>query len=396
MEPIRPAAIYSISPWRTFEHAGVSKNGKRLLWAGGLSLRERLGQRDAGALRRFVNIHHATPNAGLKTMVKFASDYGPLGLCRDHHLPIRHLSSHALGEIQRLLDQQARELLLSPEAGDSEGDQQSEEPEDGLWWSLRPCDGPLRGRSRLPKLRTPAGEVEAAHAEEIADWLRYADLLGGIVAVSWQLQTDRVADYRDFKRLQPLLDQRVASLPWKPRWDVDRELPEDIKDSPPPSDVPPLDLTFDADPTTVKIPDPEDPENLISVPLQFGGKGSVITKERERAAAEMKALQQRLLELALDRLIEQVDLRVRVRWTGRGARLTYGGGTFLGVLVAQLALTLGGHDALAVCDLCRTTWDPRSASWPRSGEGQGTYCPCHANPTDRNRHRRRVGLRAAN
>lgn len=113
-------------------------------------------------------------------------------------------------------------------------------------------------------------------------------------------------------------------------------------------------------------------------------KGSLDLRSRE-----IQRTQKRMLSKVMDDLIRLADLRARFDWDERpAARLTYGGGTLFGALIAQLTLTIGGLNAFAVCDFCRTTWQPEQ--WPRGGPNDNTLCETHQNEADKAKLRRRV------
>lgn len=391
-------AIYSMHPWEAYEDA-VLRTGL-IRWGGQPRSITRLGRTDARQTIRFLELSRlseTSPDKARKSALTLAQHFGPLGLCGEHRLPLGHLPEESLRHVQRLLD----ELHTGPwDVGDPD-----EVDEDPPWWSLQPCsttiNSPWRAdidgdgvddRVRPRRVRTDDGRrLTLRWQEHETDWLAWSGILSGMVAVAWQVQRSQIADYRQVRRLQPLLDIPVEVFSWQPRWDKSgllRSYQTDRKAHP---DVP-LSSGAGLATGTVHVRHPDTGE-LVEVPAALA-KGSALSAERRAAENRMLRDQRRALEAAMDRLILLTDLRARLRWKDGAARMTYGGGTLLGALVAQVALRLGGHEALAVCDLCRVTWDPSAdGTWPRGGPNDGTYCPRHNNPTDRMRHRRRIRAR---
>lgn len=327
----------------------------------------RLGRSEADVLAMYLRL--PVDRGSASDLLRIAKRLGPLGLCREHDLPVCHLPDWALRQVQRRLD-----TLAEPLGGD----------DDDVWWAIDTCDRPSRARTTV--LRTGRAKGTAVLAQEsVEGWRRWAEVLYGINTVAWRIQVNKPATAEALLRLQPLVDTPVEHLLRSHPSFVEASAADD-----PHRDVPLVNFSEGTSRAMVVIRHPLTGAQ-VSVPLALGAKASILLAERQRRIEAALDDQRRLHEAALHRLIALVDLRARVEWEGSAARLTYGGGTGLGALVAQLTLRIGGHNALAVCDLCRVTWDPERTGWPRAGPRDGTYCPAHSNPADRRRHRRRVG-----
>lgn len=367
--PALERPIYTLAPWPTYEAAWLTTRAPRVLcWAGASALSRKVSGRDSSMLRDFVSLFSLPPEGRDERLIELATRFGPLGLCGPHGRPTGHLPAGPLREVQRALDD-------------------AERGEDGgPWWGLSPCsDAP-----KVDRVRTKVAQGRrhwAVVTEPVEAWIEWAGILYGVIAVAWRLQRGRPGDLDDWRLLDPALPAPA---------DVMAGWTEDTTEgaiAPQRGVARPL---FDFDESVSGEPyltgDP--PGSLYEVSRPYEQQRLSVRRWWEAASRENLVIAQRgMLGVVVDELCRLGDLRIRFGWGGDGApRLSYGGGSFFGALVAQLSLVVGGVYALAICDYCREPFEP--TTWPRSGPKDSVYCPRHqSDGAAKARHRRRTGRR---
>jgi hypothetical protein len=429
-------AVYTLAPWPTYDSVWMTTGKTRTLcWGGGQTARRRLsGPRDL-LLRDFALLHRLAGADLEAEAVRLATTYGPLGLCVRHHSPVAHMSKPMVRAVQRALDHLV-------ETGEEDGD----------WWRLSPCDlrEPPPKRYTMPRTKPAVVAARAEPLAAWVHWSQVISGVIAVAWSIQRGQGADLAEWRLLD--PTMLTKVDYTAPWNDRYDEDRvriartpitnewlgvpvesiEKIEDLGDgrlrvhatdptggasriivrSPRKSDesrrqrrrasagarsAEPLDdglVHFGTytDPTTGKevsfVDDGSGGDGITYIPYEQ------MTPAQRKASQglwsrEVQRTQKLLVSKVMEDLIRLADLRAQFDWDERPAsRLTYGGGTLFGALIAQLTLTIGGANAFAVCDFCRTTWQPEQ--WPRGGPNDNTLCEAHQTEADKARLRRRV------
>lgn len=364
MELALDIANYSLGAWPTYEQTWITRDSY-LCWGGTRAIRRRLTGQERKVLRSFANLVLSISEARLRKKVEgLARRFGPLGLCQSHQLPVAHLPAPVLRHVAASLDRTY--------------------PEGGPWARLCSCDIQAPNRSRQHSFGGTT--TRSVVVEPLARWTEWSNITAGLIAIAARLQFGRPASRDQWRQVASItpFDAQVV-LDWPDRTHDCRSGGRTRTDQ---DDVPVFNLADGEAPTLVTVTHPTT-KRAVKI-SSTSGQASAITKHLEHEKVELLRQQHRLFETVLNNLVHLVGFTPQLRWDEPCATITYAGRTFLGALVAQLLLSVGGVNAFAVCDYCRAVFDPGDR-WPRSGEKDHIFCPKHSNPTDRRRLTRRTG-----
>lgn len=366
----------AVVPLQVPNRVWLSEDQGSVCWSAGSGHLASLDAQHANLLIRFARLHLLPAEAVAEEVVNLVATYGPLGLCR-HGLPAGHVPSRVAKTIRRDLD------LLDADDAD-----------DPIWWQWKPCSRP--GGTWVP----PGNGRKLAGSEGLADWLRTSRETAALIAAAAAVRRLREAAAQD------LGDQTAA-----PRRPVSLRL--DL------GDLMPLGRLLDAPLDLVALwtdeTDPDGYRRLVHVAgldrdplgprpddLTLAGAYDRRVEEADadrlpytrRASEALGRELERITQRALQNWLDDGDLRVKVIFdkdTGE-TTMRWGNGGLFSALAMQMAMTVGGIHALAVCDPCRRVFRP--SPWPKVGDH--LYCEvCRADPQAYAALRKRISRQAA-
>lgn len=364
------AALAAVAPLRIPNRVWISEDRSSVCWSAGTGQMATIESPHADLLILLARLHLLPAEAVADQVATIVRTFGPLGLCH-HGLPAGHLPSRVVAVVQRDLDE------LAGETGE-------EEP---IWWQWQPCS--RQGASWVPYGR----QRGFAGSERLADWLRVSREAAALIGI-WAA-VRRFREAASGPSGDTVLGLRAA-IPLPELADVqplDRLLPAaldlvaiwtDVTD---PHGRRRLvhETGTDADPIGPRPEDPAAAEDYDRRLARVDTYRLGLTKQTDAIRREL----QRIGQLALQQWLDEGDLRVHLvldKATSE-TKMRWGNGGLFSVIAMQMAMTIGGVHALAVCDACRRAFRPKP--WPNIGDH--LYCDvCRADPKAYARLRKRV------
>ncbi|MGI8757132.1 MAG: hypothetical protein ACR2MB_15015 [Acidimicrobiales bacterium] len=359
----------------------LSEDTGSVCWSAGTGRMATIDSSPADLLIRFAQLHLLPAEAAAEEVLDLVATYGPLGLCH-HGLPAGHLPRRVIQTVRRDLDELA-------------GDTADEEP---IWWQWQPCSQPGAPWMPYGKQRGWAG------SERVADWLRTSRETAALISAAAATRRLRESAAKRSGAETPAI-RRSASV----------RLPE-LADLAPLDRLLPAPLDLVAIWTDVTDPDghrrlvhetgvdrdpigprPDDPAEAKEYDRRAEKADYYRLVVNERGTGQVEAIGrelERITQVALQQWLDDGDLRVQLtidKATGE-TRMRWGNGGLFSVIAMQMAMTIGGIHALAVCDACRRAYRP--APWPNVGDH--LYCEvCRADPKTYAALRKRMSRQAA-